>query len=132
MIRRPPRSTRTDTLFPYSTLFRSIRERLAKAMCENDGFGREAASVQETGNGEEPEQQREYWRDKADAAITVLTTPTQTNVEGAKECECFGDSGLHASNYVTVGSDREHCDLCGHPVRENNTDVMSAIAAATS
>src|SRR3546814_6305429 len=25
MIRRPPRSTRTDTLFPYTTLFRSIR-----------------------------------------------------------------------------------------------------------
>src|SRR3546814_19153954 len=28
MIRRPPRSTRTDTLFPYTTLFRS-REPLA-------------------------------------------------------------------------------------------------------
>src|SRR3546814_18545037 len=26
MIRRPPRSTRTDTLFPYTTLFRSIRK----------------------------------------------------------------------------------------------------------
>src|SRR3546814_2412996 len=25
MIRRPPRSTRTDTLFPYTTLFRSIQ-----------------------------------------------------------------------------------------------------------
>src|SRR3546814_9196186 len=25
MIRRPPRSTRTDTLFPYTTLFRSTR-----------------------------------------------------------------------------------------------------------
>src|SRR3546814_6331192 len=25
MIRRPPRSTRTDTLFPYTTLFRSWR-----------------------------------------------------------------------------------------------------------
>src|SRR3546814_19402887 len=25
MLRRPPRSTRTDTLFPYTTLFRSIR-----------------------------------------------------------------------------------------------------------
>src|SRR3546814_3022367 len=25
MIRRPPRSTRTDTLFPYTTLFRSFR-----------------------------------------------------------------------------------------------------------
>src|SRR3546814_6905831 len=27
MIRRPPRSTRTDTLFPYTTLFRSNLER---------------------------------------------------------------------------------------------------------
>src|SRR3546814_4318006 len=27
MIRRPPRSTRTDTLFPYTTLFRSRRRR---------------------------------------------------------------------------------------------------------
>src|SRR3546814_6196234 len=27
MIRRPPRSTRTDTLFPYTTLFRSIEHR---------------------------------------------------------------------------------------------------------
>src|SRR3546814_9319289 len=26
MIRRPPRSTRTDTLFPYTTLFRSVEE----------------------------------------------------------------------------------------------------------
>src|SRR3546814_875566 len=28
MIRRPPRSTRTDTLFPYTTLFRSNAERI--------------------------------------------------------------------------------------------------------
>src|SRR3546814_5549787 len=27
MIRRPPRSTRTDTLFPYTTLFRSYPDR---------------------------------------------------------------------------------------------------------
>src|SRR3546814_3319685 len=26
MIRRPPRSTRTDTLFPYTTLFRSLEQ----------------------------------------------------------------------------------------------------------
>src|SRR3546814_20888408 len=29
MIRRPPRSTRTDTLFPYTTLFRSMRTMLS-------------------------------------------------------------------------------------------------------
>src|SRR3546814_15690582 len=27
MIRRPPRSTRTDTLFPYTTLFRAVEDR---------------------------------------------------------------------------------------------------------
>src|SRR3546814_2217865 len=31
MIRRPPRSTRTDTLFPYTTLFRSRRGQGARA-----------------------------------------------------------------------------------------------------
>src|SRR3546814_565823 len=30
MIRRPPRSTRTDTLFPYTTLFRSLQRRLLR------------------------------------------------------------------------------------------------------
>src|SRR3546814_16997735 len=29
MIRRPPRSTRTDTLFPYTTLFRSATKSMA-------------------------------------------------------------------------------------------------------
>src|SRR3546814_14296175 len=31
MIRRPPRSTRTDTLFPYTTLFRSVNQSLTLA-----------------------------------------------------------------------------------------------------
>src|SRR3546814_9524464 len=30
MIRRPPRSKRTDTLFPYTTLFRSYERKLVK------------------------------------------------------------------------------------------------------
>src|SRR3546814_8330305 len=32
MIRRPPRSTRTDTLFPYTTLFRSSKNRPARVI----------------------------------------------------------------------------------------------------
>src|SRR3546814_3001370 len=35
MIRRPPRSTRTDTLFPYTTLFRSIAISLTTAAPAN-------------------------------------------------------------------------------------------------
>src|SRR3546814_828531 len=34
MIRRPPRSTRTDTLFPYTTLFRSADDRRQRAVDE--------------------------------------------------------------------------------------------------
>src|SRR3546814_4511510 len=35
MIRQPPRSTRTDTLFPYTTLFRSDPRRRASDMPDN-------------------------------------------------------------------------------------------------
>src|SRR3546814_4000953 len=35
MIRRPPRSTRTDTLFPYTTLFRSGR-RVETGVCQDN------------------------------------------------------------------------------------------------
>src|SRR3546814_18801828 len=47
MIRRPPRSTRTDTLFPYTTLFRSrrarrIERRIGPAVCHPDGACRTA------------------------------------------------------------------------------------------
>src|SRR3546814_2454245 len=48
MIRRPPRSTRTDTLFPYTTLFRSRRARADALhfLSEDLGlFGREAGAA---------------------------------------------------------------------------------------
>src|SRR3546814_5710685 len=39
MIRRPPRSTRTDTLFPYTTLFRSCGGGESRAVETVDGSG---------------------------------------------------------------------------------------------
>src|SRR3546814_12180704 len=36
MIRRPPRSTRTDTLFPYTTLFRSSHRKQEAVMPRGD------------------------------------------------------------------------------------------------
>src|SRR3546814_9548341 len=59
MIRRPPRSTRTDTLFPYTTLFRS-RRRIGDAVVAfpapfpNDALGvdreaRDADSLHDVG-----------------------------------------------------------------------------------
>src|SRR3546814_15916671 len=46
MIRRPPRSTRTDTLFPYTTLFRSG--------VSNVQFLRESLNAQRKARGQEP------------------------------------------------------------------------------
>src|SRR3546814_2155885 len=45
MIRRPPRSTRTDTLFPYTTLFRS--HGLVRVVVESQRGGRERLDAAE-------------------------------------------------------------------------------------
>src|SRR3546814_2439361 len=45
MIRRPPRSTRTDTLFPYTTLFRSKGFEAGDASFAIEPERREAASA---------------------------------------------------------------------------------------
>src|SRR3546814_20760768 len=47
MIRRPPISTRTDTLFPYTTLFRSD----ASGGDRLDGAGRDAGDAERRGEG---------------------------------------------------------------------------------
>src|SRR3546814_1275285 len=55
MLTRPPRHTRTDTLFPYTTLFRSLGVQLAHALdmacevpfgneCRDDGLGQLGAA----------------------------------------------------------------------------------------
>src|SRR3546814_5707766 len=60
MIRRPPRSTRTDTLFPYTTLFRSFDPRAVavRILCA----GRARPAVEDGGAGEGAVQQ---WTDRA-------------------------------------------------------------------
>src|SRR3546814_972136 len=49
MIRRPPRSTRTDTLFPYTTLFRSQPRRHAGVGAHGDGSGRAGGPQRQSG-----------------------------------------------------------------------------------
>src|SRR3546814_5686661 len=45
MIRRPPRSTRTDTLFPYTTLFRSLQPRIPGRPSGRAGRGYSGAAA---------------------------------------------------------------------------------------
>src|SRR3546814_14599330 len=81
-MRRPPRSTRTDTLFPYTTLFRSIRQaydfvELARRydcnlqMGGSDQWGNIVNGV-------------ELGRRAADMSLFGLTCPLLTTSSGAK------------------------------------------------
>src|SRR3546814_18005894 len=90
MIRRPPRSTRTDTLFPYTTLFRSQRQRPAHAV--------ERETLPELGHEQHPQRAwmaehlriiRRGWRagrciDRRGLAHAVLSSACHPTGTGAK------------------------------------------------
>src|SRR3546814_8402882 len=60
MIRRPPRSTRTDTLFPYTTLFRSpAPATAAPGAGGGDGHRRPGIAVTGVAGPEEPDARSE-------------------------------------------------------------------------
>src|SRR3546814_8230356 len=76
MIRRPPRSTRTDTLFPYTTLFRSLIVNLASAWLLGGGHhhGHEHAHAHDAGDHahHDNNMRSAYFHVLADALTSVL------------------------------------------------------------
>src|SRR3546814_18887867 len=78
MIRRPPRSTRTDTLFPYTTLFRSIFEAVGQQEIDDLVLGR-ALPVIGGGRGA-GEGQRDDGCEQADRKSTRLNSITNAHL----------------------------------------------------
>src|SRR3546814_13858591 len=70
-IRRPPRSTRTDTLFPYTTLFRSRYRVLADSLSQ--AFGGPPKSMQPIQLGDKPQ--------KGTQADAMFNTPSMRGFE---------------------------------------------------
>src|SRR3546814_6290951 len=66
MIRRPPRSTRTDTLFPYTTLFRST------AGCRRDSTGRARGGRRGTAPRSRNDRR---WPDRSEEHTSELQSP---------------------------------------------------------
>src|SRR3546814_6306897 len=64
MIRRPPRSTRTDTLFPYTTLFRSASCACRHWKLRLDYAGRSRGNQADMAKDTSPFVVGEYWLDK--------------------------------------------------------------------
>src|SRR3546814_1920847 len=82
MIRRPPRSTRTDTLFPYTTLFRSRSEVPGGRMRARAQRAALDLSVSDNGNGNASESLRE--RRKPQVGVT---SPTCRSEEHTSELQ---------------------------------------------
>lgn len=74
-------------------------ERVARAMCDGDW---NAGSVLETPSGETPDEFRDYWRDKARAAIQALMEPDEGMVEAGHEGLLLRGEDLHVPTPTRV------------------------------
>src|SRR3546814_5231905 len=86
MIRRPPRSKRPDTLFPYTTLFRTPLDRAAPPTLEQQSYVNAVAAA--------PNLQGFTTRDNIKAAEQIATVDVQRGIQ---------PSALPARSPVTIG-----------------------------
>src|SRR3546814_6310964 len=108
MIRRPPRATRTDTLFPYTTLFRSVDEASPQCIgisvsgpCYFPGaqmirVGLPRANISDQGTG-----QVGFGNDRQHRSLNI-----GPNVHGLQRLAL--GNGLHARHEIAVERSEEH------------------------
>src|SRR3546814_11804695 len=90
MIRRPPRSTRTDTLFPYTTLFRSVQLATGNLGSE-DGAGIQAVAVVASADT------ADVVGEHTGVQLEIALRQGCRDADAALEGECVGEGGaLHA------------------------------------
>src|SRR3546814_9978113 len=91
MIRRPPRSTRTDTLFPYTTLFRSIVAALT------EGIGSEKIEVADPARSGNPD------RSVAEGECVIVVFRSQVHAQrGVAIGICRADSSVGEAGNIAV------------------------------
>src|SRR3546814_1307620 len=120
MIRLPPRSTRTDTLFPYTTLFRSHHH--------GAGAARDAVLRQSRGDGVAARVElRVAERDVVAAGATGAADRDLVGTFGGQGRERGGDvaGGIHAGIIAA-------CPLGGAQDRQQGRARASALAGARS
>src|SRR3546814_19016229 len=109
MIRRPPRSTRTDTLFPYTTLFRSRRSFDLHRGCASCLTGRSASAAGMEGRGGMTIAQARVngiditYEDKgprgAPAILLVMGLGGQLTLWPAEFVAALNENGFHPNHY---------------------------------
>src|SRR3546814_9032120 len=122
MIRRPPRSTRTDTLFPYTTLFRSPQKVGGMAVDANrvpgTGYVSEAASAPCRGAGRACRHSREEPRHLARSE--EHTSELQSLMRISYAVFCLKKKKKHIATSYTQQRDN-HIYRINNQIRQNNT-----------
>src|SRR3546814_17190771 len=107
MIRRPPRSTRTDTLFPYTTLFRSHRWEFPVGFLIDDDGLPAAASIS-------------MWRRAMEKAILRCLVHGGEGLGLAGHGALHGRTLLHALEVLAIVRAGRHVEAkLGGPVVEH-------------
>src|SRR3546814_18756516 len=119
MIRRPPRSTRTDTLFPYTTLFRSddkiaLRREGRKARPRLDGelIERQMAGTERQRRGQFPLPRRQ--RLAGPRIDQVETHPREMHLRRGDRHPCFIPAVSATKEFKDLGV--KALDAYRHPV----------------
>src|SRR3546814_11826010 len=123
MIRRPPRSTRTDTLFPYTTLFRSGR------LCEL-GIARPGAPF-----GDADIDQEDAAAEREPLGIGHQEIPDQRQSEGGDEAEDrVGQRGAQPggeSGQAAAPQRAAHAQAIGRATRREEVCLSANILGGT-
>src|SRR3546814_8808851 len=99
MIRRSPRATRTDTLFPYTTLFRSIA---ASGSCLHEGVNIIGALV-EVAVASDAGRKRNFWHPLAESILALcreaftMAEVQRVEIGTSALCDFFENSRIDAS-----------------------------------
>src|SRR3546814_6464269 len=120
MIRRPPRSTRTDTLFPYTTLFRSLRGRL-RARAEPGGATGRARPVLSADGRVGPRTGR--LRRTQESRSEEHTSELQSLMRISYAVFCLKKKNKHITHNITpiFGSQNQHANSKRHSMQEATT-----------
>src|SRR3546814_5603914 len=115
MIRRPPRSTRTDTLFPYTTLFRS-----AQPAGDAVAAGNACQGIGRVGDGAEAA--RADGNDEADIAVVA-----QEEVRDARLVGPLGQFGIDDAPFAPVNVALEgNVEAVAHPAVDRKSTRLNS------
>src|SRR3546814_13535706 len=113
MIRRPPRSTRTDTLFPYTTLFRSDRALIASLSVPLPVFGRNQGNIAAARSEIQ----------SAEARRNSVLANTQAEIANARAALAAAEARVTALEGSGIGQAREALRLAQLSYRDRKSVV---------